>query len=109
MGFTEGAALAAGTAAHHAARLGREAALAVLLEAGADVGRPDEFGATALMKAATAGEAGTLALLLAAGADASLTNSRGQTALEAAQANHRDRCVELLDPELAEYLEEDDL
>ena len=81
----------------------------MLLEAGADVDRPDEFGATALMKAATAGEAGTLAQLLAAGADASLTNSRGQTALEVAQANHRDRCVELLDPELAEYLEEEDL
>ena len=29
--------------------------------------------------------------------------------LEVAQANHRDRCVELLDPELAEYLEEEDL
>ena len=91
------------------ARVGCVQAAKILLESGASVSATNEFGATALMKAATAGEAGTLAQLLAAGADASLTNSRGQTALEVAQANHRDRCVELLDPELAEYLEEEDL
>ena len=81
------------TALMHAARLGREAMIPVLVDSGALVNRESVNHRTALMEAITAGELQTIARLTACGADLGHTNAVGQTALDVAIASGQDWAV----------------
>jgi ankyrin repeat protein len=80
-----------------AARAGHAAAMAPLLEAGADPNASTANGTTALMFAAASGEPAAVEALLARGADVNARESvRGLTPLMFAAASNRAGIVELL-------------
>jgi ankyrin repeat protein len=81
---------------HDAARAGDGAAIARLLEAGADIDEQDETGETALFAAALAGYPKTIEQLMIAGADATIGNDRGLTAVHAAALSGNAEAISVL-------------
>jgi len=69
------------TPLHYAAYTGREAAVEVLLDAGADANAQNRYGVTPLHDAAARGHQGIVALLLTHQADVSAKDKRGRTPL----------------------------
>lgn len=85
------------TALHMCATVGRASIVRLLLLYGADVGKTDAFGRTALICAAgTFGNAEIVGLLLAAGADINAKDSRGRTSLFVAASVGDESTVRLL-------------
>lgn len=73
---------------HWAAFGGNEQVVRKLIEAGADVNRPNYVGETSLHCAAARGNLGAARALLAGGADTHLTDNLGKTAADWAYANN---------------------
>lgn len=77
------------TALEYAAGYDKREAVAVLLEAGADVNHQDISGRTFLHAAVLGKRVKILQMLLAAGADPTIANNKGETALDLARAQDR--------------------
>ena len=84
------------TALVAAARQGREACVAALLTAGADVGAADNDGRSALQLAVGSGHLGCVESLLEGGADPNAADSTGSTVLHLAVQNGTLGCLEML-------------
>jgi ankyrin repeat protein len=84
------------TALMRAAQGGKADVVAVLLAAGADATRRDDYGGTALMKAAHTGDPDSLTALLAAHSEVNAQKKTGETALYWAAFTNHPECVRLL-------------
>jgi ankyrin repeat protein len=94
-----GALLAAAegwTALHWAASAGRDAAVAVLLDAGLEVNARDVMGNTPLLVAADEGHVGVVRVLLERGADIDAINDDGFTALMLAAVSNHTEAIQIL-------------
>lgn len=81
----------------------REAAVMVLVNAGADVDATDNDGQTALMYAAYEGFCGVIRLLLQAGADWTVVDNSGKTAVDVAKEMQKADAVTLLEEWATEH------
>jgi hypothetical protein len=84
------------TPLHYAAGKGREEAVALLLEEGADVDAHDNHGNTALHLAAVTGSCGVLPLLVNAGANVSAETRFGWTPIDQASITHHHSATTVL-------------
>lgn len=85
------------TALGRCARQGYEASLKMLIEAGANVNKPNEDGRTPLSNAAVEGKEKTLEILLShPGIEMDLTDTEGQTALHCANERDQTKCIKML-------------
>ena len=71
-----------------AAANGRADTVKLLLDAGADIDRPNKYGWTALMQAAMWGHTGVMELLIQAGADVDIRDSDSRTAFDMLKEDH---------------------
>ena len=68
----------------------------LLIDAGADVNRPDTNGQTPLMLAVNEQLSGLIELLIKAGADVNMQNKEGETAVNLTASQGSVECLKLL-------------
>ncbi|KAH6687258.1 hypothetical protein F5X68DRAFT_152764 [Plectosphaerella plurivora] len=84
------------TALNHAIETGNEAIVGLLLDNGAHVNRPDQYGKTALIHASTSGNENVIQLLLDSGACVNHLDHGGRTALIHASMSGNEAAIQLL-------------